>query len=63
MPLLSKFKGLVLRNYWPTLERIKHVDCPILFIAGAKDEIVPHSHMLRLFDSTPESRREMVTET
>lgn len=60
MPFLSNFKRLVLRNYWPTVDRIKHVDCPILFIAGVKDEIVPHSHMLLLYELAKDRKKDIV---
>jgi len=60
MPFLSKFRGLVLRNYWPTVERIKYVECSILFIAGVKDEIVPHAHMLKLYDLAKSGKKDIV---
>jgi fermentation-respiration switch protein FrsA (DUF1100 family) len=60
MPWIARMKGIVLRNYWPTLVRIRNVRCPVLFIAGARDEIVPHSHMLRLFDAVQDGKRDIV---
>jgi len=53
MPYVSPFKSLILRMNWnsgaiaPTLR-----NTPTLFLAGAKDTLVPHGHMLELFDRT-----------
>lgn len=47
-PVLSFFKGLVLRLSWDTAARIKDVVCPILFISGGRDELVPPFHMREL---------------
>jgi fermentation-respiration switch protein FrsA (DUF1100 family) len=32
---------LVLRNKWPSLERVGTIKCPILFINGESDELIP----------------------
>lgn len=42
-------KGLVLRNFWPSLTRIPRVKQPILFIQSLRDEIVPSSQMSSLY--------------
>lgn len=42
------FKDQFLRLKWDSHGKVKELKVPILFIAGAKDEIVPHHHMLRL---------------
>ena len=60
MPKIAIFKSLILRTYWSSLVRIPHVECGILFIAGAKDELVPHNHMLKLYEAATSSTKEMV---
>lgn len=59
MPKIAMFKKLILRNYWNSLERIGSVKAAILFIAGEKDELIPHEHMLKLFDAA-KCKKEMV---
>jgi len=49
-PILSPLKPFILRLDWPALTRIASVTCPILFLSGSKDEIVPASHMQALYD-------------
>lgn len=48
MPKVAMLKSLVLRNYWPSLERIKKIKVPILFVSGLADELVPPTHMKKL---------------
>ena len=48
--MVSFFKSLILRMYWPTNELIKDIELPILFVTGKKDEIVPHEQTLKLYD-------------
>jgi abhydrolase domain-containing protein 13 len=51
MPKVAVFKSLILRNYWPSIARINEIRCSILFIAGLKDELIPHAHMLKLHEA------------
>ncbi len=46
-PYLKYIKWLVLRNYWPSIERIGSIQLPIMFISGTADQLVPPK-MLRL---------------
>mmetsp|Transcript_56784 Transcript_56784/g.149590 ORF Transcript_56784/g.149590 Transcript_56784/m.149590 type:complete len:196 (+) Transcript_56784:83-670(+) len=48
LPWVAPLKHLVLRIGWRSLEHIPNVTCPILFISGLQDELVPPSHMERL---------------
>jgi len=49
MPLIAPLKPLVLRIGWNS-DRIAHqIRAPILYLAGASDELVPHSHMKELY--------------
>ena len=41
MPIVSIFKYSMQRIFFPSVERIKFIEQPILFIRGLKDEIVP----------------------
>jgi hypothetical protein len=50
-PLLSYFKHLIQRIYWPSIDRIPNVRVPLLFIVGLSDEIVPANHVSRLFEA------------
>lgn len=48
MPFLKHFTFLC-HQQWPSEKSIQHiVNIPILFLAGAKDELVPPSHMVTL---------------
>eukprot|EP00536_Pseudo-nitzschia_multiseries_P002464 jgi/Psemu1/301400/fgenesh1_kg.33_\ len=52
MPLIAKFKRLILTIGWHSLSIVPTLTCPVLYLAGSKDEIVPHSQMLNLHRST-----------
>lgn len=45
LPFVSLLKPLVLRINWNSETTIKNLKQPIMFIAGERDELVPHSHM------------------
>lgn len=47
-PVLRYLKWMVLDNYWPSETRISAIRCPILFISGEQDEMIPPEHMKRL---------------
>lgn len=51
MPKISWLKGLVLRNHWPSITRIQAITCPMMFVSGRNDELVPAVQMDRLFNS------------
>ena len=44
MPMVAIFKKFIQRLFYPTIDRIGSVTCPILFVRGMKDEIVPCDH-------------------
>jgi len=49
MPLVAPLKGLVLTIGWDSLEIARRLELtPVLFLAGERDELVPHAHMLEL---------------
>jgi len=49
-------KEKMLRMKWDTLSIIEELTLPICFFMGCIDEIVPHSHMLKLYKSATKSR-------
>ena len=49
MPLVAPVKGLVLRIGWNSFQIAPTLRTPILYLAGNKDTLVPHSHMLELY--------------
>jgi len=55
LPYVSILKPLVLRINWNSEKSIENLTQPILFIAGERDELVPHSHMVKLFNSATSS--------
>lgn len=50
LPGSKYFKWFILRNYWPSEERIGLIDAPILFVSGGRDRLIPPSHMVELRD-------------
>jgi len=50
-PLFKRFKHILLRMHWPSIERIQKVKVPMLFVGGTQDEIVPPPHSKRLHDA------------
>ena len=49
MPFLTPIKPLVLKIGWNSAEIVPKLSAvPILFLAGARDELVPHDHMRQL---------------
>lgn len=39
---------LLLRNHWNTLEIIKKINAPFLFVKASRDELIPKAQMDRL---------------
>jgi len=48
-PFLKHLKFLLLKNFWPTIDRIKFIDIPMLFFMSAKDELIPLEQMEQLY--------------
>ncbi|CAF0751405.1 unnamed protein product [Rotaria sordida] len=42
---------MVTNSFWDNYEAMKHITCPILFIHGQRDMLIPSHHSQRLFDS------------
>jgi uncharacterized protein len=45
------FPGLFLRSHFNNLERINRVKCPVIFIHGERDTLIPPHHSRKLFDT------------
>jgi len=48
---LSLVKSLVLNIQWHSIESIRSVKAPILFVMGLKDELIPSIQMQRLYQA------------
>jgi fermentation-respiration switch protein FrsA (DUF1100 family) len=44
---------LMLRDRWPSIDRVRQVRSPLLVIAGTDDRIVPYAQSQALFDAAP----------
>lgn len=49
--------GLLLRDRYPSLQRIRRLRVPLLVIAGVRDRIVPARQSERLFEAAPGPKR------
>ena len=54
-PFLKYFKWLVLRNYWPSIDRIKNIRVPMMLISGTADTLVPPPMLKTLFNEANQS--------
>lgn len=65
-PFLSypALKNYMLRLKWETKLKISKITCPILFLEGKEDEVIPHEHMKKLFQlaTSAKFKKEMVIE-
>lgn len=52
----------ILRDRYPSIDRIPHVGCPLLVIAGERDRVIPSSHSERLFHAAREPKRLLTIE-
>jgi pimeloyl-ACP methyl ester carboxylesterase len=48
MPFIAPLKFLILRMDWNNEKHAHEIVTPVLFLAGDRDELVPHHHMQRL---------------
>jgi len=56
LPALRFFVFFFLTSRWKSKVAVRHLTCPILFISGLADELIPPAQMQELYDSTLESR-------
>jgi abhydrolase domain-containing protein 13 len=60
-PLLGKVAGPRIKDTWLSLQRVRQLPYPALYLAGLKDELVPPRMMTELFEAhgTQQQRRQM----
>ena len=56
MPYVAPLKPLVLRIGWKSDEIASRLNIPTMLLAGARDELVPHDHMIELFTRMKKSK-------
>ena len=56
MPYVAPFKALILRIGWNSGKLVPQISSPILYLAGSRDELVPHFHMIELYKTSKASR-------
>lgn len=56
MPIVAPFKGLILKMKWDSQVIVPTLQCPVLYLAGQADQLVPHSHMVALHQQTQNSK-------
>jgi uncharacterized protein len=52
----------LLRDRYPSIDRIAQVTCPVLVVAGANDSVVPAAQSRRLFEAAGEPKRLLIVE-
>jgi abhydrolase domain-containing protein 13 len=60
LPWVAPFKSLMLKIKWESFTRIPKVACPILMFSGQTDEVVPASHMTKLFELSTAARTKSI---
>ena len=57
---IANLKYLVLTNYWMTIDLVPHIELPILYITGSKDEIVPTKQTHKLKKASLKAREAQI---
>ena len=60
MPYLRPFVFLC-HQKWESDKALKKITCPILFLAGLQDEIVPTEMMKELYDMCVSEKKKIIT--
>mmetsp|Transcript_7036 Transcript_7036/g.6674 ORF Transcript_7036/g.6674 Transcript_7036/m.6674 type:complete len:389 (-) Transcript_7036:93-1259(-) len=55
MPLVAPIKSLILRIGWDSGSVVPELKSPVLYLAGDDDQLVPHSHMQKLYELSRKS--------
>jgi len=58
--VIGYLKGLVLTNYWQTIDLVGDITLPILYVTGRKDEIVPTEQTHALYKASTASRHAQI---
>jgi pimeloyl-ACP methyl ester carboxylesterase len=56
LKVIQWFLYFYLTSHWPSVDLIKKIRVPILFMSGLQDELIPPEHMKRLHDVASASR-------
>lgn len=51
IPFAKPIKRFVQRNFWSSIDTIKKINVPMLFIRSMLDEMIPPSHSQDLYDA------------
>lgn len=57
MPFAKNFKHYILKNHWKSIDIVKELKHPVLFVTGNEDELVPYEMTLEMHDNARESRQ------
>jgi pimeloyl-ACP methyl ester carboxylesterase len=60
-PWLRVFKQYILKIRWYSVQRVPAITCPMLFLAGVQDEVVPHWQMNKLYDTATNASFRQIT--
>jgi len=60
LPIFKYVKFLVLRIHWENEKIAPLLNCPILYLAGEKDELVPYEHMKILMQKSDRGKSKLV---
>jgi hypothetical protein len=52
--------GLLLKDRWPSIDRIATLDCPLLVVSGERDRIVPAAQSRSLFEAAPAGEKRLL---
>eukprot|EP00466_Bigelowiella_natans_P001042 jgi/Bigna1/88470/estExt_fgenesh1_pg.C_320104 len=56
----SSAARFVMAEAWPNVAEINQVRCPVLFVHGKKDEVIPHVMSTRLFRACPSKQKRLM---
>jgi dipeptidyl aminopeptidase/acylaminoacyl peptidase len=62
MPLVARFKFLIQRIYYPSIDRVGNITAPFCVIRGLRDEIVPCEHSKTLYEAASKAQFKVMYE-
>lgn len=60
MPYVAPLKSLILRIGWNSGDIVSTINIPTMYLAGAQDTLVPHSHMVELYTRMKNSKADNI---